>query len=94
MATYVGVDDTGGPDPFLSVFLGRLTADLLIVGQFADLTGVQYPGWDAGTLTYRISPEGDALVLVEDRADGSGPPGCDSGDGLCPPPRRLERLAR
>jgi hypothetical protein len=94
MATYVPVEETGGPDPFLSVFLGRLTTDLLIVGEFADLTGVLVPGWDVGSLTYRISPEGDAIVLVEDRSDGSGPPGCISGDGLCPPPRRLERVVR
>ena len=92
MAEYVAAETTGGSDPFISVFRGRWTESQLIVGEFADLTGVQVPGWEAGNVTYRISFDGDEIVLVEDRSDGSGPPGCTGGAGLCPPPRRLERV--
>jgi hypothetical protein len=85
--------DGGQATPFLTAFHGRLTTDFRIVGTFSDLDGVLVPGYDTGPFAYRVTFEGDAVVLVEDRTS-SGPPGCRGGaPGGCPPPRQLRRGA-
>lgn len=82
----------GQAAPLLTAFHGRLTTDFRIVGTFSDLTGVLVRGYDKGPFAYRVTFDGDAVVLVEDRAAG-GPPACSGGAGNCPPPRELRRVA-
>jgi hypothetical protein len=79
-----------GQPPFLSAFHGRFGTDFRIVGSFSDTTGVLVPGYDMGVLAFRITFEGDEVILVEDRTD-SGPPGCTGGPGACPAVRELRR---
>jgi hypothetical protein len=92
LSGFVPVEDTGGPDPFISAFQGRLTPDLLITGEFADLTGVLVPTWEYGPLIYRVSVEDGTVVLLEERTPDTAPPGCAAGDAPCPAPRRLEQV--
>ena len=67
------------PDvPLLNAFHGRLGTDFLIVGTFSNNTGSLVPGYDDGELTYRVTFEGEEIVLIEDRSAG-GPPGCSGG---------------
>ncbi len=86
----VGYVPMDGEAPFLTAFHGRLGSDLRIVGTFADLTGELVPGHNHGDAVFRITFEGDDVVLVEDRS-ATGPPGCFGGDGPCPEPTELRR---
>jgi hypothetical protein len=78
--------------PFLTTFHGRLGTDLRIVGTFADITGELVPGHNQGDAVYRVTFDGQEVVLVEDRTT-TGPPGCFGGDGPCPAPLELRRAA-
>jgi ABC-type glycerol-3-phosphate transport system substrate-binding protein len=81
--------DTGEllPDLFGGEFHGRLGADFLIRGEFADVfPDYDYPGdqWTYGPFTYRIVFNGNEVELVEERTQD--PPGCGTGPGSCPTP--------
>jgi hypothetical protein len=76
--------------PFLTTFHGRLETDLRIIGTFADMNGELVPGHNHGDAVYRITFDGQDVVLVEDRTN-TGPPGCFGGDGPCPAPLELRR---
>lgn len=88
----VGLVPFEGEAPFLTAFHGRLGSDLRIVGTFADLTGELVPGHNYGDAVFRITFEGEDVVLVEDRTS-TGPPGCFGGDGPCPEPTELRRAS-
>ncbi len=76
--------------PFLTVFHGRLGTDLRVVGTFSDITGELVPGYNHGDAVFRVTFEGEDVVLVADRT-GTGPPGCFGGEGPCPAPIELRR---
>lgn len=81
--------DTGelSADIFGGEFHGRLGADFLIRGEFADVfPDYDYPGdaWTYGPLVYRIVFIGDDVELLEERTQD--PPGCGTGPGSCPSP--------
>jgi hypothetical protein len=78
--------------PFLTVFHGRLATDLRVVGTFSDITGELVPGYNHGDSVFRVTFEGEDVVLVADRTS-TGPPGCFGGDGPCPEPLEFRRIS-
>jgi hypothetical protein len=78
--------------PFLTVFHGRIGTDLRVVGTFSDITGELVPGYNHGDAAFLVAFEGEDIVLVADRTE-TGPPGCFGGDGPCPEPLKLRRVA-
>ncbi len=69
--------------PFLTVFHGRLGTDLRVVGTFSDITGELVPGYNHGDSVFRVTFEGEDVVLVADRT-ARGRPAASAGRGHVP----------